>query len=614
MSALRADVAARNDIVTDKKKIWVTDVFENSLPRNTATVKCWLPEEDSPIWVVMVVGLYPVNILGLDVLKGRGWEDSNGKEWKFGSTPTTSITAHAQAKSETVVDEYQCLNTGTGPLTAAVPNTAELVSAIQEQLRNILATVDIKDTSPSVQPNAQKSHLRLDSCSQGRSKTVRVYKALCLIHPTDPFQIGVLQSMGHQYIHGKRDQRAPLAPLDSSHAVSQMQSSRTESVLRDNPAGPYSVPCSYFPFDSFFHPLEQPDFYEADYSLNVNLSRCIQLPNSTGRAPRDLTNLQWMWSQMRPLLQPLRYASPPQHSRSDLFTCAKVLNCNTGPGDPPETWLLERVRVLIRDMCICWGYPSHGYRNGDILCNKTYSETEDYGRVKYCGIPRTHYPLKGLPLTAKPDIYFMDYSDTWTCKTSIYLAPLGLVWGCSNGKFYSYLTLKYHTGLKCGLVIPSLCPFCVFSFIAPPWQVRQEAAEAPKPQPKWAISGVYTDGQVAALMFKNIFTPYVTLKRHQFVLENITWQVHLLSNWTRYTLGELNLQVQQVLKMTLQNHLALDIILLKEQGVCGMLNLSDGECCITIHNTSTTIEEARTKMKEIADQTAELFQSLQPKD
>ncbi|KAK4806678.1 hypothetical protein QYF61_027679 [Mycteria americana] len=66
--------------------------------------------------------------------------------------------------------------------------------------------------------------------------------------------------------------------------------------------------------------------------------------------------------------------------------------------------------------------------------------------------------------------------------------------------------------------------------------------------------------------------------------------------------------------MTLQNCLALDIILLKEQGVCGMLNLSDGECCITIHNASTTIEEAWTKMKEIADQTADLFRSLQPKD
>ncbi|KAK4832807.1 hypothetical protein QYF61_025675 [Mycteria americana] len=258
-------------------------------------------------------------------------------------------------------------------------------------------------------------------------------------------------------------------------------------VLWNNPAGPYPVPCSHFPFDSFFHPLEQPDFYEADYSLNVNVSWCIQLPNSPGHEPRDLTNLQWTWSQRRPLLQPLRYANPPQHSQSDLFTCAKVLDCNTGPGDPPETWVLERVRVLVRDMCICWGYPSCGYRNWDILCNKIYDKTEDHGRVVYGGIPRTHYPLKGLPLTAKPDIYFMDYNDTWT------------FWGCSNVKFYSYLTLKYHAGLKCGLVIPSLCPSRVFNFTAPPRRVHREAAEAPKTRPEWAITGVqipnyYTDG------------------------------------------------------------------------------------------------------------------------
>ncbi|KAK4829355.1 hypothetical protein QYF61_003282 [Mycteria americana] len=335
--------------------------------------------------------------------------------------------------------------------------------------------------------------------------------------------------------------------------------------------------------------LQTTGFYEANYSLNVNLSWCIQLPKSTGREPRDLTNLQWMWSQMRPLLQPLRYANPPQHSWSDLFTCAKVLNCNTGPGDRPETWLLERVRVLIRDTCICWGYPSRRYRNRDILCNKVYNETEDYGR--------------GLPLTAKPDIYFVDYNDTWTCETSIYPAPLGLVWGCSNRKFYSYLTLKYHAGLKCGLVIPFLCPSHVFNFTAPPRRVHWEGAEAPKTRPEWAISGVqvpnyYTDGQVVALMFENIFTPYVTLKQHQFVLENITWQIRFRRTQSTS---------QQVSKMTLQSHLALDIILLKAQGVCGMLNLVDGECCITIHNASITIEEAWTKMKEIANQTAELF-------
>ncbi|KAK4806682.1 hypothetical protein QYF61_027683 [Mycteria americana] len=220
---------------------------------------------------------------------------------------------------------------------------------------------------------------------------------------------------------------------------------------------------------------------------------------------------------------------PIPHSIASLICLhvPKFLTVTLLLGTPPETWLFERVRVLIRDV------------NRDILCNKIYDETEDYGRVMYCGIPRTHYPLKGLPLTAEPDMYFVDYNDTWTCETSVYPAPLGLVWGCSNGKFYSYLTLKYHAGLKCGLVIPSLCSSCVSNFTAPARGVHWEVAEAPKTRPKSAISGVqvpnyYMDGQVAALMFKNIFTPYIILKQHQFVLENITWQVHLLSNWTRY--------------------------------------------------------------------------------
>ncbi|KAK4810691.1 hypothetical protein QYF61_007491 [Mycteria americana] len=41
--------------------------------------------------------------------------------------------------------DYRRLNAGTGPLTAAVPNIAELVSTVQEQSHNILATIDVKD-------------------------------------------------------------------------------------------------------------------------------------------------------------------------------------------------------------------------------------------------------------------------------------------------------------------------------------------------------------------------------------------------------------------------------------------------------------------------------------
>uniref|UniRef100_A0A669R3W4 Uncharacterized protein n=1 Tax=Phasianus colchicus TaxID=9054 RepID=A0A669R3W4_PHACC len=98
------------------------------------------------------------------------------------------------------------------------------------------------------------------------------------------------------------------------------------------------------------------------------------------------------------------------------------------------------------------------------------------------------------------------------------------------------------------------------------------------------------------------------------VLENLTWQSHVLRNWTEHASGELNLQVQQVSKVTLQNQLALDMLLSKQHEVCGMLNLTDRECCITIHNATTTIAEAHQKMKEITEQTGELFQVMQPKD
>lgn len=41
--------------------------------------------------------------------------------------------------------DYQQLDVNTGLLTAAVPNTAELISIIQEQAHNIIATIDVKD-------------------------------------------------------------------------------------------------------------------------------------------------------------------------------------------------------------------------------------------------------------------------------------------------------------------------------------------------------------------------------------------------------------------------------------------------------------------------------------
>ena len=199
ISALQTEVAKRNGIIADKKQIWVTDVFGDSKPQPTARVKCWLPGNETATEAMMILGNFPTNILGLDLLKGQAWVDSKGREWKFGS-PTASIRLLQQAPalppSKTVnvkpyalplgaregitpviaelreqgiivpthspynspvwpvrkpngkwrlTIDYRRLNANTGPLTAAVPNIAELIATIQEQAHQILATIDVKD-------------------------------------------------------------------------------------------------------------------------------------------------------------------------------------------------------------------------------------------------------------------------------------------------------------------------------------------------------------------------------------------------------------------------------------------------------------------------------------
>lgn len=65
--------------------------------------------------------------------------------------------------------------------------------------------------------------------------------------------------------------------------------------------------------------------------------------------------------------------------------------------------------------------------------------------------------------------------------------------------------------------------------------------------------------------------------------------------------------------MALLSQLVLDTLLLKEQGLYGMLNLTETECTITIHSAISSVEKAWAKVKEMANQTSEFFQSLQPK-
>lgn len=63
-----------------------------------------------------------------------------------------------------------------------------------------------------------------------------------------------------------------------------------------------------------------------------------------------------MWLRKNPVLKPLKYVKTHlQQTHSHLFQCAKVINCAARPGHPLESWLTEKMHVVILDMCICLG-------------------------------------------------------------------------------------------------------------------------------------------------------------------------------------------------------------------------------------------------------------------
>ena len=260
-------------------------------------------------------------------------------------------------------------------------------------------------------------------------------------------------------------------------------------------------------------------------------------------------------------------------------------------------------------MCICWGFPVLVFKPRDPMC---YGNIVNRETMLKCRVTLTHktkwnFAWEGETKLTEP-------YDPSTCSTAKYPAPQGAFWACSGGKTYSHLHVHEMAGLRCTVGIPSMCPSRTFDFIDPKYNRRKWDVQTPQAAPEW-VRGVrapdyYTRARKAALAFEAHLAPGVLLQRHQFVLEKLTWQVHILSNWTARAFGELNLQVQQVLKMALQNRLALDMLLVKEQGVCGVLNHTAGECCVTIHNATTTIEEARQRMQEITDEMGGLFQSM----
>lgn len=75
------------------------------------------------------------------------------------------------------------------------------------------------------------------------------------------------------------------------------------------------------------------------------------------------------------------------------------------------------------------------------------------------------------------------------------------------------------------------------------------------------------------------------------MIDKLIGQMDRLARITKKGFWDLNIQLQTTTKMTLQNRMALNIMLLKENGVCGYLKDRIDHCCINIPEVTSEVEK-----------------------
>lgn len=88
--------------------------------------------------------------------------------------------------------------------------------------------------------------------------------------------------------------------------------------------------------------------------------------------------------------------------------------------------------------------------------------------------------------------------------------------------------------------------------------------------------------------------------KNRQAIQDLSVQVSVFANSTPDSSELLKEQLQHTSKRTAQHRALLDLMLLKEQGVCGMLNLAADDCCISIPTVSAPLRTQTDKMRKVA--------------
>nr|XP_013806805.1 PREDICTED: uncharacterized protein LOC106491697 [Apteryx mantelli mantelli] len=185
------------------------------------------------------------------------------------------------------------------------------------------------------------------------------------------------------------------------------------------------------------------------------------------------------------------------------------------------------------------------------------------------------------------------------CRTTI-RSTGNLVWVTSDGQWTTHLPLDgLVTEITLGL--PTLCPI----WKKAPFKGRLENLWIMKREIKddddWQEP---SSGVKLGWALESLFAPISTYRNRE-MLYRLLGQTERLARVTKEGFKEINLQLQATTKMTLQNRMALDMLLLKEHGVCGYLRDKIDHCCVHIPNVTAAVERDLSQLTQIEHATEE---------
>ncbi|TRZ17796.1 hypothetical protein HGM15179_009267 [Zosterops borbonicus] len=232
------------------------------------------------------------------------------------------------------------------------------------------------------------------------------------------------------------------------------------------------------------------------------------------------------------------------------WNCTRVITCDT----PGEQVGLVPVKILLKWGCECRGY---------------------------------NHSIKG-ELKGQKQV---------NCKTTTIRSPGNLVWVMGHGMWTTHIPID---GLvtQITLGVPTLCPFWKQSRLTDldiGRRNKREVMEGINPEDEWHEP---SGGVKLGWMLESLFAPISTYRNRE-MLYRLLGQTERLASATKKGFKDLNLQLQATSRMAIQNRMALDMLLLKEHGVCGYLHDRTDHCCIHIPNVTKEVEKDISQLDDI---------------